>query len=145
MEALTMPLYDYKCPTCQRRWERMLKLADLETPQSCGACGQPMVRLLAAPFVRGDYAAYDCPITGKRIEGRRAHEENLARHGCRLYEPGETQDYLKRKAQSEASFDAVIEATADELIYRLPSEKKEQLANEMAAGVTADIVRTSPT
>jgi hypothetical protein len=29
------------------------------------------------PRVIGDYAAYECPVTGKMIEGRKAHQENL--------------------------------------------------------------------
>lgn len=39
-------------------------------------------------FVRGDYEPYQCPVTGVEISGRRAHRENLERHGCHLNEPG---------------------------------------------------------
>lgn len=134
-------MYDYRCPTCGKRREVMLRLTELDSVVSCAGCAQPMLRQLSAPFVRGDYAAYDCPITGKRIEGRRAHEENLARHGCRVYESGETEAFLKRQQQEEAKLDAAVEATADELIHKLPPQKKEQLVNEIAAGVNAEIVR----
>lgn len=37
-----------------------------------------------------DIPAYDCPVTGKMIDGRAAHRENLKRQGCRVLEPGET-------------------------------------------------------
>lgn len=43
------------------------------------------------PMLARDYAAYDCPITGRMIDGKREHRENLERHGCRILEPGETQ------------------------------------------------------
>lgn len=41
------------------------------------------------PMLSPDYQPYDCPITGKIIDGRYAHRENLARHGCRVLEKGE--------------------------------------------------------
>jgi hypothetical protein len=55
------------------------------------------VRPATGPILLGDYSPYDCPVTGKIIEGRHAHEENLKRQGCRLLEPGESRDYLKRR------------------------------------------------
>lgn len=45
----------------------------------------------------GDYEGYNCPVTGKYIEGRAAHEENLKRQGCRVLEPGETEQFIKEK------------------------------------------------
>jgi putative FmdB family regulatory protein len=136
-----MPLYDYKCATCGRKKAIFLKLAELDSIQECPQCSFPMNRLISAPAVLGDYPAYTCPITGKLIEGRRAHLENLKKHDCRVFEPGEVDSFQHRRAQEEAQLDQALEATADEFIYNLPPEKKEQLANEMAAGVTADIVR----
>lgn len=41
------------------------------------------------PAVFGDYAAYQSPATGKMIEGRRAHRDDLARSNCRIIEKGE--------------------------------------------------------
>lgn len=41
------------------------------------------------PAVFGDYKPYRSPATGKVIEGRRAHRDDLARSGCRLIERGE--------------------------------------------------------
>lgn len=58
----------------------------------------------SAPMVAGDYAAYDCPVTGKPIEGRAAHRENLKKTGCRLLEKGESREapkrYEERKSES---------------------------------------------
>ncbi len=52
------------------------------------------------PIVLGDYEAYDCPITGKMIEGKAAHRENLKRNNCRLLEKGESRDQHKRVNKS---------------------------------------------
>ena len=39
---------------------------------------------LSAPLVVSDYAAYECPVSGKMIEGRRAHSENLKQTGIMI-------------------------------------------------------------
>ncbi|MGI9491584.1 MAG: hypothetical protein ACR2QF_04200 [Geminicoccaceae bacterium] len=63
-----------------------------------------------APAIIGDYKTYDCPITGKPVEGRLAHRENLERHGCRLYERGETQERIQsHQRESDAHIDRLAE------------------------------------
>lgn len=135
-----MPVYSYKCPSCQKAFDRFLKLANYDEQQECD-CGTVVVKQLAAPAVRGDYAGYSCPVTGQWIEGRRAHEENLRRHGCRVLEPGETESARAAHARSEAEFDRQIEQTAEQLVAGLPSQKLEKLASEMQSGVTATVER----
>ena len=135
-----MPVYSYKCPSCQRTFDRFLKLANYDDPQICD-CGTVATKQLAAPAVRGDYAGYSCPVTGQWIEGRRAHEENLRRHGCRVLEPGETESARAAHARSEAEFDRQIEQTAEQLVAGLPPQKLEKLASEMQSGVTATVER----
>lgn len=139
-----MPTYDYKCPTCARKREVFLKLDDLNSSVYCNHCGQGMNRQLSAPFVRGDTVAYDCPITGKRIEGRKAHEENLKQHGCRILEPGETEQFKRRRTEDEQKLEAAVEETADRFISQLPTEKRDRLAGEMEGGFTTEVVRTTP-
>ena len=135
-----MPVYSYKCPSCQKSFDRSLRLVDYDLPQTCD-CGTQAVKQLSAPAVRGDYAGYNCPVTGQWIEGRRAHEENLRRHGCRVLEPGETESARAAHARSEAEFDRQIEQTAEQLVAGLPSQKLEKLASEMQSGVTATVER----
>lgn len=136
-----MPLYDYKCPVCSARFERMLKIADLDSVQKCSHCGAAMNRQISAPMVVGDYPPYECPVTGKIIEGRRAHEENLKRTGCRILEPGETEAFKRRVAQDEAALDRSIEETTDRLIAGLPTEKRDRLAGELENGLDVSISR----
>lgn len=136
-----MPIYVYRCSTCSEVRQVFKRIADLNFPEECYGCKTFMSRQVVAPAVRADYAGYDCPITGKRIEGRRQHHENLRRHGCRILEAGEAQANSARKAREEADFDRAIEQTAEELVHSLPVRKREQLAAEMEAGVTAEVVR----
>ena len=59
------------------------------------------------PFIPGkihltkDIEGYSCPVTGKWIDGRKAHRDNLARHGCRIMEKGEKEDFNKRRADAD--------------------------------------------
>jgi putative FmdB family regulatory protein len=141
-----MPLYLYKCEHCGSRRDILKKIAELNRMEPCGTCEtlQPMVRQVAAPMVVGDYAPYDCPITGARIEGRRAHEENLKKHGCRIYEPGETEGFKNRRKAEEDAFEARIGDTVDEFIATAPPEKREALAIAEQIGITAEVTRTTP-
>lgn len=140
-----MPIYVYKCSICGVKRELVQRIADLDKePVYCSHDGFVMNRVIQAPMVFGDYEAYDCPITGKRIEGRRAHEENLKRHGCRVLEPGETNQAVRFRQQQEAALDRSIEETADRFITGLPTEKRDRLAAEMEHGLDASIVRQAP-
>ena len=135
-----MPTYVFKCPFCHKQLERILRLADYDKPQSC-SCGETAERQICAPAVRGDYPPYECPVTGQIIEGRRAHEENLRRHGCRVLEPGEEREAARRAAASEAEFDKTVEDTVERLVANLPEEKVRKLETEIKAGVTATVER----
>ena len=135
-----MPTYLFRCPSCHSTFERLLRLVEYDSPQKC-ACGEFAERRICAPAVRGDYPAYQCPITGRTIEGRRAHEENLRRHGCRVLEPGETRDASRRAEAADSAFEAMLDRTTEEFVANLPSRKLEQLASEVQSGVTATVER----
>jgi putative FmdB family regulatory protein len=139
-----MPTYDYKCPSCHARREIVKPLAELNRTEPCHRCKcGGMERLISAPMVRGDLPGYDCPITGKWIEGRRAHEENLARHGCRVFEAGEREAFIRQRQADERDFDRRLDETAEAFIANLPTEKRDRLAGEMEGGITAEVVRES--
>ncbi len=63
-----------------------------------------------------DYEAYECPVTGNMIEGRSAHRENLKQHGCRIFEPGEREQFIRDRPR-EMERDA--ERAADFLVQRM--------------------------
>lgn len=142
-----MPTYIYKCSQCGSTRDIVKKVAEIDRLEPCGACEtlDPMVRQVAAPRVLADYAGYSCPITGQWIEGRRAHQENLKKHGCRVYEAGETEHFRRRKADEEAEFDRKIGDTVDEWIATAPAEKREALAIAEQTGITAEVCRPEVT
>lgn len=64
----------------------------------------------ATPQISGDYEMYDCPVTGKPIEGRAAHRENLKRTGSRILEPGESREAPKRREENiKANLDKILQ------------------------------------
>ncbi len=138
-----MPLYLYKCPTCNRKREVLKRLADIDSPTQCMKCSDWMNRQLTAAHVAADYPPYNCPITGKLIEGRAAHRENLARHGCRVLETGEKEAAAAFRAREDAELDAKLDETAEKLIESLPQEKLERLHAEADAGVDIQLTRTT--
>jgi putative FmdB family regulatory protein len=137
-----MPTYAYKCPGCSFQYDVLKKLADIDLCEEC-PCGTVMKRQISAPRVLRDYAGYNCPITGSWVEGRRAHEENLAKHGCRVFELGEREEATRRSAADDARLDTAIEATTEQFIHELPTAKREQLASELAAGASTVVTRAS--
>jgi hypothetical protein len=100
-----------------------------------------MARQLAAPAVRGDYAGYSCPISGKWVEGRKAHEENLKRHGCRVLETGETEQVRRNRAQEESVLDREVDSTVEQFWEALPTDGREQLATAVQSGLDVSIDR----
>lgn len=78
--------------------------------------GEPIPPMKNTPpeggfFISGDYKGYQCPVTNKWIEGRRAHEENLKRTGCRVLEKGEREGWHKDKQREDAQLSRRIEET----------------------------------
>lgn len=136
-----MPTYLYQCPRCSSRAEVIKKVADINTLETCTSCITPMSRVICAPAVRGDYAGYNCPVTNTWIEGRRAHEENLKRHGCRVLETGEKEAAAAYRRASDEALDKSVESAAEKFVHELPTKKREQLAVEMESGLDVQVVR----
>jgi len=135
-----MPVYEFKCAN-GHSFTRFLKIADYDLPQTCKRCGGVAERQISAPRVMGDLKPYTCPITNKLIEGRKAHEENLKVHGCRVLEPGEREDFDKRKKQQDIELEKSINASVERFVEAAPAEKLERLANEISSGVSAEYYR----
>ena len=136
-----MPVYEYYCNHCRGRFDKFHKLADYAKPTTCPQCGGLSEKLLSAPAVVGDYEGYECPVSGKWVEGRRQHEENLKRTGCRVFEPGERESLIRRKAAEEAALDRAVEETVDAAIEAMPTRKREQLVQELQGGADVKVER----
>lgn len=136
-----MPLYDFECRTCDIKVEVMQKLIDFDIPQLCGICGKAMERRISAVAIHGDLGGYACPITGKYIDGRKAHEENLKRHGCRVLETGESNAVKIASIKAEQELDKSIDRSVDEFITKLPVKKRESLLEGVASGLDVQVSR----
>jgi putative FmdB family regulatory protein len=138
-----MPIYEYSCATCRNKQDRLLRMQDYKTDQFCESCGGLLHKLLSAPMVIGDYAGYECPATGKWVEGRKQHEENLKRTGCRILEPGETERVKQNRRREDEELDKAVDETVERFVEALSPEDKNQLANEIASGADVAIVRST--
>lgn len=140
-----MPTYAYKCAgmTCRRYFERVLPMSQSDVPQDCSECGGPTVKQLFPNYgtVQANYIPYACPVTGKMINGRKAHEENLKQTGCRVLETGEKEEKARERARDEAAFDRSIDSTVDEFFATAPPAKLERLERELTGGITAEVIR----
>lgn len=101
-----------------------------------------MERRITAAAVVGDYAGYNCPVSGKWVEGRRAHEENLKRNGCRVYEAGETEQFRQTRAQEEAKLDAEVDKTVEQFYEALPSDSRFALGQAIESGLDVSVERS---
>ena len=137
-----MPLYDLKCQRTGKVFERFIPLESYEAPINC-SCQSPANRVISPIRFSVENIGYDCPITGEWIGSKRQHENNLAKHGCRVYEAGETEQAKKAKAQADAEFERQIDITVEKEFEALPSAKKEALATELTAGVDLGYSRSA--
>lgn len=136
-----MPIYVYKCSNCDITAERFLKIKFMDAPQHCYECGDLLQRVIQAPMVIADAKPYICPVTNKLIEGRKAHEENLKRTGCRVLEKGESEEFRRRKQKEEENFDREIDTTVDKVLAKMPERQIETLVNEVASGIDVAVTR----
>lgn len=135
-----MPTYAYECEQ-GHEFDRYLPLHQWNKPQVCD-CGKAATKVLTATYgyVQGD-VCYDSPIDGKAITSRRQRKEDMARNGCMEYDPEMKKDAARRRRQADESLDRSVDATVEESFEKMDGKKRERLANELAAGAVADVVR----
>lgn len=135
-----MPLYEYKCD-CGKKTQEYKPVKQFDETVFC-ACGAAMQKVIFAPmvFVSAD-VGYSCPITGEPITSKKAHEENLARHGCRVLETGETQSYTEKLRREDEELENRISETAEAFVESLSSEAREQLGREIESGLDCTVLR----
>ncbi|MDH5518850.1 MAG: zinc ribbon domain-containing protein [Gammaproteobacteria bacterium] len=47
-----MPIYEYKCPSCQNEFEEQMSLQEYSPLRVCPECNSPSPRLISAPQLR---------------------------------------------------------------------------------------------
>lgn len=137
-----MPLYEYRCRESREVFQRVAPMAESASPRIC-ACGTVGDRIISPTRIARDFEAYECPVSGKMIEGRAAHEENLKVTGCRLYEPGETEAVRERSRMADRDLDRSLDNFVEREYEMMPSDKKEKLANELLSGADISVERTT--
>lgn len=135
-----MPVYSYECDNCGGEFDRFLSLANYKVPQKC-VCGVTAKRVIKPTAVRVDYSGYQCPVSGQWIEGKKAHQENLAKHGCRVLETGEVEQARRASAAADEALSEKIAETACEVVSTMPSAKREQLGRELSNGADITVER----
>lgn len=141
-----MPLHDLRCPKCGVHYENVV--VQLDSMMVCENCEPPVEleifwRKAPAAFVQQDIC-YDSPIDGRPITNKQARIEDLRRNDCVEYDPGVRQDAARRRKQEEADLDKSVDATVDEFVATAPVRKLEKLEQEIRAGASVDVVRSTP-
>lgn len=134
-----MPIYDYRCVSCGRMDTAFRRVADRFDSPEC--CEKPMRKVIGAPMVVADIPGYTSPVDGRWIEGRRARQDDLKRHGCREYDPGERTQLAARKQREEADFERQVGQSVEAAIHQMPARTREKLIAEVESGVEARIIR----
>lgn len=135
-----MPLYVYKCLQ-GHRFERIQTIQEMELGATKCECGVAASVVIVPTQIAPMFTPYRCPITDKPIMTKTAHTENLKRHGCRVYEPGETDQFLRKKAEEDRSLDRKVEESVDRFVDGLSGDERSQLENEVASGMDVTFER----
>lgn len=98
----------------------------------CSKCGSDAVMgSLPASVNKQMDVDYDCPVTGKPIRSKYAHEENLKLHGAHVFEKGEGKDAERNRKLEDEKFEALITESAVEFVHNLSPEAKAVLEQEL--------------
>ncbi len=127
-----MPLYNLLCEN-GHKFDRFIKLANLDDPQTC-ECNAKATRMLSAPMFNIDatnFPAYQSPTTGRWITSKTQRREDMSASGCVDYEPSLIAEQNKRVAREDAELDKKVDEHVEKTIYEMPIEKKERLAAEV--------------
>jgi hypothetical protein len=123
-----MPIYEAMCDECGKG-EDYYQTVDARhvTPWCCGQAMRKVI--LNASAVQGDLPAYQSPIDGRPVEGRRARTEDLKRSGCRPWEglDQERKEAAKQERYAEQKTDASLTKAAAEAFYQLSPSKRDIL------------------
>ena len=137
-----MPIYEYACPN-GHIFSQFCRVAD-HSPLTVCDCGETAQQIIGAPSALKvpEECRYDSPIDGTPITTYAARANDLARSGCRPYDPGMRQDHERRLAENEKALDQSIHESVERSVAKMNTKQRGQLWNEMTrAGVDANVQR----
>jgi hypothetical protein len=84
-----------------------------------------------APAVWNDLPAYESPIDGRPVDGRRQRRNDLARTGCRPYEgfAQESKEAAKVRTEHERKLDQRVEESVHRTWHEMPEHVRRTLRN----------------
>lgn len=82
-------------------------------------CAVPAEFVMPRIHLALDYKAYRCPVTGTPVEGRRAHQENLKRTGCRVLERGEKEQNMRERADADRKIERIVDTAVEKTAAQL--------------------------
>ncbi len=96
-----MPIYEYKCPSCNQRFEVMQRIADppLDT---CETCGGPLEKLISAPSFQFKGSGWYVTDYGKG-GGNKSDSNSKAEGGDGSKKSEEKTETKKESGTSESS------------------------------------------
>lgn len=137
-----MPIYVQKCEN-GHEFDVYLKLEDYDQPQVC-KCGAKAKRKIVPTMISCDIQSwdyYESPVSGKPITSYKERREDMARHNCVDYDPGMKDVQRKRIKNADKALEKSIDETVDREWDRMPSNKREKLANELLSGADVKLER----
>lgn len=110
----------------------------------CPECGQLANRIVKkAPlfFIKGQFEAYESPITGEIISSARQRAEEMKRHDCVDYEPTIRNDIDRSIKEAERKLEKAVDETVDYQLSTMDSRKRELLEQELSSGADIEYTR----
>lgn len=129
-----MPTYVYHCG--HGHYETKYIPLSAHSPISVCACGAVSQQVITAPVLVAAQpeCRYDSPIDGTPITSWAARRNDLAKHGCRPYDEGMKQDYLRMQDEKQKDLDASIEQSVERSIEKMSTAERGKLWNEVTRG-----------
>jgi len=111
-----MPLYEYKCESCEHRFERIQKYSDPPI-DTCPKCGARVRKLISSPAIQFKGSGFYITDYGKSGSGAESKSEKADKAGA----AGDA----KSDAKSETKTEAKAETKAETKTESKPSAKAE--------------------
>lgn len=141
-----MPIYVFECEK-GHKFDRFLPIKDYDEPQTCD-CGAMAKRKIVPTMINCDIQPWDhyvSPTSGKLITSYKQRREDMKRSNCVDYDPGMRRDYDNSVKASERKLEKSIDQTVEKEFERMPTQKRERLANELLSGADVEYSRKSVT
>ena len=137
-----MPVYVFECKN-GHKFDRFLSLKNYDKPQTC-ECGESAKRKIVATMVSCDMQPSDyyiSPVSGKRITSYKQRKEDMKANGCVDYEPSMKKLQQERIYKEDKELEKQVEKTVEKEWERMPTQKREKLANELLSGADIELER----